>query len=300
MLFRRVPFLAAILVISGPVTAPLIRANEPMTLIIVEPQQPLPPLVGQADRPTTRPSRPATQPVSETALEALLKDLAAPDGAVRDRAFARMLHLTRVDLPALRRTAERSRPLAPSQAAALHDVVGHVFLSDEPYVGHPGAGFLGLLIPALDSVDVPRPDEPDQAADASRDVIEIDRRVLPLERAHTGVPIEYRIPGFCAFRALREGDVVLRIVTPVPRRLRDWPELSMAVRGFPAGATIQLEVVRQGVTMNVPVTLDARPIVSPESDWQEEVLPTREAAADGYWNEHFAPLVDDRATADAK
>ena len=63
------------------------------------------------------------------------------------------------------------------------------------------------------------------------------------------------------------------------------------------GQTLTLELVRQGVVMNVPILLDARPVVVPETIWQDEILPAREVAADAYWKEHFARLLDDRTAA---
>jgi hypothetical protein len=288
MLFRRVPLLAASVAASVTLVT---LADEPAIVL----ELPAPVATTEETPATTKPSRPATQPASASTLQRQFADLAHADGAVRDRAFAGLLCLTRDDLPALRRVVEQARPVAPSQAAALRDLVAHVYLSDEPYAGEPRAGFLGLLIPTLDSVDVRRAEQP-EVFEITDNAQNGGIRALP----STGVPIEYRIPGFCAFRALREGDIVLGIVKPTLRRLRDWSELSMSVRSFRAGETLTLEVVRQGVVTTVPVTLDARPLVPAESIWQDEILPAREAAAQAYWNEHFARLVDERSADAAK
>lgn len=231
---------------------------------------------------TWQPRKPATQPVVEAKLERWFNELGASDAAVRDGALGELLQLTRAELPGLRRVVERAGPVAPSQAHALRDAVNHVFLSGEVYPAEPRVGFLGLGIPTLDSVEIARAGEPPHAPDAPGPA-----------RASTGVPVQYRIPGFCAFSALRDGDVVVAILKPIPRRLRDWIELTYSIRAFPAGQTLTLQVLRHGIIMNVPVTLDATRLVPNQDVWHDVILPKREAAADAYWKEHFAPLVDE-------
>ncbi len=239
-----------------------------------------------AAEPTTAPAAraggtPTSNSVSGSKLRAWFADLAAGDSAVRDNAYSELLGLARQDLPALREVVEQSRPVAPSQAGALREVVTHVYLSGETYDAEPRAGFLGLLMPTLDSVEV-------QRGEAGEGMIQ--------RRAPTGVPIDFRIPGFCGFRALREGDVLLAIVSPVARPLPDWRALSPAVRAFAAGKVITFEVLRQGAVLKVPVKLDAFPLVAGENAWLNEILPARDAAAEAYWNEQFAPLVEDRVS----
>lgn len=313
MFDRRAPILLIILLIAGssvaqPTTAPAAAAAPAAA---PETSQ-TPEQARQADEnvvPTTLPSQALAKPASEKDVQRWFTDLAASDAVVRDRAYSAMLGMTRPDLSVLRRIIEHSRPIAPSQRAPLREIVTHVFLSGEPYPAEPKAGFLGLLIPTLESVDVHGEDTPDDADDAGgpapaappppgiiniNDVIGIQ---LMQVAARTGVPIEYRIPGFCAFRSLREGDVLLGIVRPVPRRLREWSELSPTIRRFRAGETVTFEVLRQGKVLEVPITLDALPLVATENAWMTEILPAREAAAAEYWATHFAPLVEDRASA---
>jgi hypothetical protein len=302
MFDRRAPILLVILLVAGssvaqPTTAPAPAAPEAAGQA--------PPAVDENLVPTTLPSQASAKPASEKDVQRWFGDLAASDAAVRDRAYSAMLGMTRPDLPVLRRIIERARPIAPSQRAPLREIVTHVFLSGEPYPAEPKAGFLGLLIPTLESVDVHGDDKPDDADDADdpapppgiiniNDVIGIQ---LMQVAARTGVPIEYRIPGFCAFRSLREGDVILSIVRPVPRRLGEWGELSPTVIRFRAGDTVTFEVLRQGKLIEIPIKLDARPLVANENAWMTEILPAREAAADEYWATHFAPLVEDHASA---
>lgn len=274
MLSCRPPFLAARLLAGCVVTF--------VTLVAAQDAATRPPPT-QAPNPTWQPKKPTTQPASEPAIQALFNDLAASDAAVRGRALSALLELTRADLPGLRNVVERLRPVAPSQAGALRDVVTHVYLTGETYDCEPTIGFLGLVLPALDSVEVPRP-EPQPG---------LEDNGLPA-RASTGVPIDYRIPGFCAFGALRDGDVVLGVVHPVSRRMRDWMELTRGIQSFPAGEQITLEVLRQGTVLNILVTLDAKPLLPNENVWTNVMLPARETASAAYWSEHFAPLVDER------
>ena len=286
MLFRRTPLLAAALIISGSLAA---LAVEPATQPVEQQQQQEP---QEEKAPTTLPSQSSGKPASEASLQTGFNDLAASDAAVRERAYSALLGLTRDDLPALHRIVERNRPVAPSQRGALREIVTHVYLSGEPYPGEVRSGFLGLLMPMLDSVEVRRPEQPDEFT-INDNAGEAGLRPAP----STGVPIEYRIPGFCAFRALREGDVILSIVRPMPKRLHEWNDLSPTIRRFRAGDTITFEVLRQGKVLEVPVTLDALPLVATENAWMSEILPARDAAAEEYWNTHFAGLVEDRASA---
>jgi hypothetical protein len=290
--YARAPFVAALL-IGGSLAALAAVPGAPAAPPAPDDVPAVNPPVADAPeppQPTWQARKPATQPVAEAKLQTWFNDLAASDAAVRDAALGALLELTRAELPGLRQVVERSRPVAPSQAHALRDVVNHVFLSGETYPAEPRVGFLGLVIPTLDSVEVPRgaaaaePPEPN---------------AIVVARASTGVPIEYRIPGFCAFRALREGDVVLSITKPNARRLRDWNELTYSIRAYPAGESIALEVLRQGAVLSVPVTLDAKPLVPQEEVWHNVILPNREAAAQAYWNEHFAPLVEERVSTSA-
>jgi len=281
MFMRHAPFFATILLTSTLVTF----ADEPATksavagdgeVSVEEPRQ---------EHPKWQSRKPATQPVGEAQLQRWFSELGASDAAVRERASSAMLELTRGELPLLRRVVERSRPVSPAQAGALREAVSHVYLSAEIYDCEPRIGFLGLTWPMLDSVDVP--------AAGDEELPRVENGIDGFPRGSTGVPVDFRIPGFCAYRALRDGDVVLGVLQPVPRRLRDWTELTYTIKAFPAGQRVTLEVLRQGTFLKVPVTLDAKPLVPNDQVWSAVVLPAREAAAEAYWAEHFAPLMSE-------
>ncbi len=197
--------------------------------------------------------------------------LSEPDPAARDRARYELMGLTRDDLPVLRSIVEASRPLLPSQAVVLRDIVTQVHLSGEPYPANRDAGFLGVRMHAT-AVSVSSKED-----DA---------------RSEPAVVILERLPGFCGFRALQEGDVLLAINSDPPLRIRQPNDLSAAIQGFSAGETIELAILRQGRTLTVRLILDAYPqVVPPELD---AFLFRRNQAARDYWNKTFAPLIEEK------
>src|SRR4051812_38654450 len=60
-------------------------------------------------------------------------DLANRDASVREQARVNLMGISRNDLEQLRAIVEKSRPLAPSQAMELRDIVQQVFQATEPY-----------------------------------------------------------------------------------------------------------------------------------------------------------------------
>src|SRR5258708_2183625 len=100
----------------------------------------------RAEAPSTAPS---TQPVISFAADAPARgwvgDLASPEDAKREEARTNLMGLSREDLPRLRALVEENRPVAAAQAAALHEIVVQIYLSEEPYEqDFPLTGFLGL------------------------------------------------------------------------------------------------------------------------------------------------------------
>ncbi len=128
----------------------------------------------------------------------------------------------------------------------------------------------------------------------SIEVVPSDGAPLPV-RATSGVPIENRLHGFCAFRWLREGDVVLAMTTPLVRRFQSWDDLSRTVRMHGAGVTVTFEVLRQGRVLEIPIRLDARP-ADADTTWQDKTHRQRAGAAEAYWMEHFSTLVENRVS----
>ena len=216
----------------------------------------------------------ATQPAGR--LQQWFEELTNQDAEVRQQARVKLMGLRRKDLPALRELVENSRPLAPSQAAALQSIVAHVYLSEEPYVKREGVGFLGVT-PAHGRME--HWSEPD--ADFSQQ--------------QTGAVVLERLPGFVGYRMLLDGDVIVGIVERPSLRIRGPADLISSIGGHRAGETIHLKVVRGMKVIEVRVTLDTRYEDPERRDEQSirEFIRERELAAQEYWQEHFAPLLTD-------
>jgi hypothetical protein len=176
--------------------------------------------------------------------------------------------LDRADLPMLREAILLTRPLEPSQAAVLRDIVTHVYLTGDTYETE-GGGFLGIRLP--------HPFKPEEQS------------LLSLER---GVAVVTRFPGFCAFRMLQDGDVIVAVTDPARVELNNPDQLIEAVKSVGPGQTITFEVVRQGQIVKVPITLDRRP--SNLQNSVEDFVGDRAKAAGELWQRKFAPLLDER------
>jgi hypothetical protein len=192
--------------------------------------------------------------------------LAHREPSEREQARLSLLSLERDDLPALQKLVEDSRPLSPSQSAALHDIVVHVYLTSAEYVKSTQA-FLGVnLGSSLASVEG---DENEEVAQPQRGVIIVDR-----------------FPGFCGYRALQNGDVILSIKERPEITIQSVADFQAAIMTSRAGTVLHLEVIRQMRVIEVKIELDARPNGSIPDE-----LNIREKEAEQYWQRTFAPLV---------
>jgi hypothetical protein len=123
-----------------------------------------------------------------------------------------------------------------------------------------------------------------------------------------GVIVDNRLPGFSAYRMLRNGDLILSISCPdLPEdpnraptddphehRVRSSMEIISLVRTLSAGHTVMVQLLRSGQRMRVPITLGPRPIALPETPgpayqqyWQQRL----DKAAE-YWTANFGWLGD--------
>ena len=238
---------------------PPIRVNLFLVVLALGPVQAL------AQAPATQPS---TQPADTTAIHRWLADLASPDSSVRDNARSKMMTLTREELPTLQKLVEESRPLAPSQAIAIRQIVQEVYLAGEPYQAEENKGFLGILM------------------DGSAGLRDFDHGDV---HGDPGVVVAERIPGFCASRMLLDGDVILGTTNP-RLMFTDSTALVNAIQAVLPGETIHLQVLRNGRVIDVPLVLDPKPA--------EASIPTitsfklrRAAKFQEYWESTFAPLL---------
>jgi hypothetical protein len=238
-------------------------------------------LIATAVIPTVAEDRPpsaaaATQPTATTqpdlglpAIKQLLAQLAADNYLTRENARVALMGLKRSELPVLRDAVRQSLPLLPSQVTVLREIVTQVYLAGDLYVAdEDGRGFLGIHLPFWG-----HPEE---------------RSLLNLER---GVAVVSRVPGFCAYRMLQDGDVLLSMPDGQGGTIEfsSGEQLRDAVRSAKAGDTIRFEVLRQGQILSIPITLDRQPFNLTATI--EEFNARRADQANDLWERDFAPLL---------
>jgi hypothetical protein len=220
----------------------------------------------QAAPPTTTPS---------SQIAAWFADLDNRDAAVREKARVNLMGISREDLKELRRIVEKSRPIAPSQAMALREIVEQVVQATESYPPLPGGvGFLGVTMPLPDIITVMQnPNDPQTPA---------------------GALVTDRLPGFCAYAALQNGDMIVGVAEAPDQMIRKSEDLTAIIGSHTAGEVVHLEILRNGKQLEVTLKLNARPMwAAPTStkDIVEAAVEAREKIAHDYWEEHFAPLL---------
>jgi hypothetical protein len=292
-------FAAALLALAA--AAPLVRATSP-----VERAEPPPPATERpaADAATAAPTVPhqAAATLDADAMRAAFADLNHADAAVRDRAIVRLMGMGRDNLDAFRRIVDQSRPLLPSQAAVLRQVVAQAYLSGEPYPAIHRAGFLGVR---MQMVAVASPADGLAHANVGAELRRPNEFPPADPRTQMGIVIVERMPGFSGARSLQDGDVILNVVGQPLRMTADRSDreilndFSVTVRDVGDGNTVTFELIRQGRVMRVPVRLDPRPEAADPAfgggvGTIEELLNRRRQKADSYWNEAFRPLMGER------
>jgi hypothetical protein len=211
-----------------------------------------------------------TNPELRQAISRLVSDLADSRQDVRDAARQKLLALRRKDLTILRAVVQQRLPLSPAELEPLRDIVMHVYLSEESYVPDSSAGFVGVIF------------DPDQHES---------------EFEGGGVEIRHRMPGFCGYRFLEDGDIVLAIGMN-PRSLvevHSHEEIISEVKRYSAGHTILFRLVRRGRILTVPLVLDAKPAVLNGVEALAAFQAERSAQAEGYWDTSFEPLFEPTA-----
>ncbi|CAN5560200.1 hypothetical protein BH09PLA1_BH09PLA1_00750 [soil metagenome] len=221
---------------------------------------------------------PTTRPADD--LKSWFTQLCDPNPDVRDRARTKLMTMPRSRLNELQSLVAQSRPLRAAQAVELRPIVEHVYLSGEEYFSDKnGPGFLGV---ELDQISVPESDSGDESSNATGRLVQ---RVM----------VRARFPGFGAYPALRDGDVILSVVGS-NEPLTKAEDLQLALIGIDPRKTIELEIQRAGQLIHVPVRLSPRPffltpgnqaVQNPRSFTAE-----RKDAAAKYWDDHFANLLD--------
>ena len=215
-------------------------------------------------RPTTLPSTQPIPPVRLKTIHSTLSRLASEDAIKREEARHELMGLQRADLPALKQAIRLALPLEPSQSAVLRDIVTHVYLSGDSYSSQ-GDGFLGVTLPNY--------------------LYPEQRALLSLER---GVAVVTRLPGFCAFRMLQDGDIIISLSSHPDVEFKTPEQLTAIVKTARAGQTVTFDVIRHGQIVKVPVNLDRRPT---GIDTVGTFTDDRARAAEELWERDFAPLL---------
>jgi hypothetical protein len=181
------------------------------------------------------------------------------DSAVRDAARLALMDLRAVDLPALREAVRASRPMLPAQKEALREIVVHVYARGQDYVPDR-RGFLGIS----------------WATRAEED------------QANPPIVIQ-RLPGFAAYRAFADGDLLIRMASPRVVEFTSRSSVALSIGSCLPGDEVEIDVLRGGRVIRVKVTLDAWPAgLEPQS-----FSAVRAAEGERYFEKHFAPLLDD-------
>jgi len=210
----------------------------------------------------------ATQPSTEQ-LSQWLADLAHNNADIRETARINLMGLSRRQLETFRTVVAQHQPLLPAQVATLREIVLHAYAAEEPYPGQREMGFLGV---ELRTAPLPSQD----AAD-----------IQP-----SGVLITDRLLGFCGYRMLQDGDIVLGLANQPETRTDAFLDLAGIIRSHPAGTELQLEVFRRGSFIVVPIVLDARPTDLDRFQNLDALRSLRFRRAYDYWQQNFQPLVE--------
>jgi hypothetical protein len=189
---------------------------------------------------------------------------------VRDVARQKLLALRRKDLATLRGVVQQRLPLSPAELEPLRDIVLHVYLSEESYVADHSTGFVGV-------------------------VFDDDQREIELETG--AVEIRRRIPGFCGYRYLEDGDLVLAIGMNSNGmvEVRAHQDMISVVKQYSAGQTVLFRLLRRGRILTVPLVLDAKPSQIVGGEILIAFQAERAAQAEAYWDSSFEPLVQPTA-----
>ena len=222
------------------------------------------------------PPKPATAPATTQIISAIrvakirlaFAMLRDDQYLIRDRGFHDLLRIDSNDLPALLDVVKQNQPIDEETASALHTIVTHVFLTG---VECPRdlfhRAFLGIRFDG-------------------------DQDYFP---QNGGFEVRHRLPGFCAFRELDDGDFLVgyfleRELQP----LRYSTDIMQAISSFRGGEKITFKVIRMGREMLINVILDTKPEVVANANSgvaAEDFSSTRNNLAEEYWDETFSKWV---------
>jgi len=228
-------------------------------------------------------------------------ELASADGKARDAAKVSLMGLGRDDLPALRKLVEQRRPLLPSQAVVLKEIVTQMYLSGDTFdtAVNGQQGFLGIR-PAEVSVGTRQPDDQpgQQAVPAVPQVAQFPGEFGVIDPSQVcGIMVMDRMPGFAGARVLQNGDVILGIAERPKIQFRGATDFSLAIRALGAGEKVHFDVLRQGQVIRVEIILGPRPDdaenVAGGMNPMQKLLERRAQEVNDLWEAQFAPLLEE-------
>jgi len=221
---------------------------------------------------------PATDvPSAPAKLKDALTQLSDQDPTVREAAREQLMTMSPTDLPALRAAVQQLLPLPPGDAQALREIVMQVYLAGDNAEGATQSmGFMGISMVNDELSVYPDDDESDPGT--------------PI-----GVLVAMRLPGFDAYRALRDGDIILSLSVDgiAAIRIHYSQQIMQTIGILPPGQHVRLQVIRNGKRINTTVTLNPRPRELPEGAGDpQEYRNARMAKAQAFWADRFARIVD--------
>lgn len=226
----------------------------------------------------------------EAELRGAFTQLADSDADLREAARGRLMALDRRYLPALQKLVERARPLQPSQAAVLRQIVTHVYLAGEPYAAHGNRGFIGVR---MVDADITRELPAEQPARDEADPDPVGPESLQPPTPKSVLIIE-RMPGFVGHRTLLEGDIIIGLADRPTLQFGSVTEFSEVIQQFRAGQTVRLTVLRRGRLTKVEIPLDPRPDAADGEGQMLDLDHIRRQKADTYWRGSFARLLKEQ------
>ncbi len=244
-------------------------------------------LVGAAD---SSPGMPTSKPgqSNNKILKQWVQELSDDDSTVREKACVKLMGMDRNDLKLLSEML-KTMPLDAQQRAMIPGIVKQVYMATEPYE-RLAQGFLGLRF-------------------------DLDQQMF--DPMQVGVEVRHRLPGFCAFRFLEDGDVILRMAPSAVENIvqgtggasvkeRTHPalvdvhgveEFQSIVKSCAPNQALQMEILRRGRVLLLAVPLDSRPVLPANEGLSIDNFETeREQAAEDYYLHTFAPVIDHEPT----
>jgi len=191
---------------------------------------------------TTRPmGQDVFAPPSQDRWDHLINDLSGDEASSREAAREALMLLRRTDLDALLAVVKERKQLSVAQRIALRDIVCHVYLTGLHNFQGETTGRLGVM-------GMRRSDDMDR------------NERLP---SGPGAAVDSRVPGFDAYRVLRDGDLIVgvKLLDATGKgqvefvSIFNFDTLARIILQRPTGDTVELRVLRSGRIIDISTRL---------------------------------------------